>query len=269
MASLPPALREAIDSQGEFRQPDGSPMQADEVRKAVEQAESQLTPEQQTRLTDLTAELDRRHQELKNLAEMLKQAAQRSTASPLVLEQESTLLNQLAGQAGKMAADLSPPTGWQGKPAMVERELKAEKPAANHRSIWPNSNSQLRQLDAAPGNCGVRPAVGSADARRPGSGVRRGPRAPSWRHWRAIWMRVPRNCKRLRKQTEQTCPASTHGRRQDARQLASANRIGSHGRRRDRSVTRRPWHRRRGRKTAAGSLDAAQRRSRGDALCGL
>ncbi len=149
VASLPPALREAIDSQGEFRQPDGSPMQADEVRKAVEQAESQLTPEQQTRLTDLTAELDRRHQELKNLAEMLKQAAQRSTASPLVLEQESTLLNQLAGQAGKMAADLSPPTVAQGKPAMVERELKTEKPAANQSQHLAELEQQLRQLDAA------------------------------------------------------------------------------------------------------------------------
>jgi hypothetical protein len=149
IAALPLKLRTAIDAQGKFRKNDGSPMPADEVRKMIEQEETELTPDQTKRLAELTAELDRRQQELKQLAEMLKQAAQKSAANPLVAQQDSKLLTQFAGLAQQMAADLNPLTAAQDKPAMLERELKADKLASDQPRRLADLEQQLRQLEAS------------------------------------------------------------------------------------------------------------------------
>ncbi len=149
VASLPKPLSEALDAEGQFRKPDGSPLQAEEVRKLVEQTESQLTPEQKGRLAELTAELDRRQQELRRLAEMLKQATQKSVASPLALEQESKLLAEFAGQAQQMASELNPPTAAQGNAARLERELKTERTVTDQPERLAELERQLAQLEAA------------------------------------------------------------------------------------------------------------------------
>ncbi|HEY1784606.1 MAG TPA: hypothetical protein VGG30_03625 [Pirellulales bacterium] len=148
VAGLPPSLRTLVDTQGQFRK-NGAVMPAEEVRKLVEKAEAELTPEQKARVGELIAELDRRQQELKKLAEMLKQAAQKSAASPLALDQDSKLLNQFSGLASAMAADLSPLTAAQDKAAPLERELKANKLAADQPQRLADLEQQLRQLDAA------------------------------------------------------------------------------------------------------------------------
>ncbi|HEX4141962.1 MAG TPA: hypothetical protein VHY91_00290 [Pirellulales bacterium] len=148
VAGLPVALRASIDAQGQFRK-NGSPMQADEIRQMIQTAEAELTPQQKQRLAELTAELDRRQQELKKLAEMLKSAAQKSAASPLVSQQDSKLLTQFSGLVAAMAADVSPLTATQDKAAPLERELRAEKLAADQPARLADLEQQLRQLEAA------------------------------------------------------------------------------------------------------------------------
>ena len=182
IAGLPLSLRGLVDSQGQFRKNDGALLAAEELRKLIEKAESELTPDQKKRLAELTAELDRRQQELKQLAEQLKQAAQKSAASPLALQQDSKLLTQFATQVQAMATDLNPTTVTQG-PAGAAR-ARAEGREAGRRSIAAvgRTRTAIAAVGGGPEANDRRSTVSRADARRSngrGRRDRRGPRTGS------------------------------------------------------------------------------------------
>ncbi|HTU24964.1 MAG TPA: hypothetical protein VMF30_06180 [Pirellulales bacterium] len=159
VAGVLPKLHLAVDVQGRFRHDDGSLVEAEELRKLLEQAQSELTPDQKNRLNELMGELDRRQQELRRLAETLQQAAQKSQTNPLASQQDAKLLTTFAAQAQAMATELAPTTVAQGDAARLERELKAQRPAADQTARLAQLEQQLRQLEQARKQFATDPAL--------------------------------------------------------------------------------------------------------------
>ncbi len=147
--SLPAELRDAVDEKGSFKKPDGSDMSREEIQKLVGDAHQQLSAEQRQRLAELTAELNKRQQEMQRLADKLDQAAKEAEKNPLATNQEAELLKVAANQAAGMATQLSPPTASQGEPAALERVLKSQQLAADQPQQLAELEQQLRQLEAA------------------------------------------------------------------------------------------------------------------------
>ena len=99
MASLPEPLRDAVDAEGQFRKPDGSPLEAEEIREQVEAAQSPTDARAKSPAERIGCRArPAATANLRRLAEMLKQAAQKSAASPLALAKESKLLDEFAGR---------------------------------------------------------------------------------------------------------------------------------------------------------------------------